>query len=101
MAGRPKTQTTVVFSWGSCVYSCSDERWETILRYIAERDPRLDEYILGSMKLSDRGFVHLGLMTREDAQARLEARKEALAGAKKDDAPVKRQRFVPPKMVAK
>lgn len=94
--------TTVVFAWGSSVFSCSDQTWEMILQCVA----RQSEYKLEEItqkrctRLADRPLVQLGLMTVEEAQTRLAARKTALAGIVDENPPVVRQRFEQPRRIA-
>jgi hypothetical protein len=101
MAVKPEGQTPVIFAWGSSVFACTDQRWELILHYVATKDPRLDETVDRCQRLSNRPLVQLGVMSRDEAEARLAARKTALAGTLEAPPPVVRQRGQPPKFSQK
>lgn len=75
----------VVFGWGAAVFICTEPVWEDILREIAENDGlRLDDMVQKRCRrLTDRVFIHLGLIDRDEAETRLLARKTAREGASK------------------
>jgi len=84
MAVKPESQTPVIFAWGSSVFACSDQRWNLILTYVATGDPRLDETVDRCQRLANRPLVQLGTMSIQEAEARLAARKTALAAAERE-----------------
>lgn len=76
----------VVFGWGGATFLCSDIVWELILEVVAERRDHkgdLEDLIQRRCRrLCDRPYIHLGLMSPDDAYTRLEARKAAREGRK-------------------
>jgi len=93
----------VVFGWGAAVFFCSDMVWEDILREVAENGGlRLDHMVQKRCtRLTDRGFIHLGLVDRAEAEVRLAARKQALAGTPEPPPTVIRIRGQPPRLAEK
>lgn len=93
----------VVFGWGAAVFLCTDNVWEDILREVAENDSlRLDDMVQKRCKrLTDRGFIHLGLVDRAEAEARLAGRKQALAGTPEPPPTVIRIKGQPPRFAEK
>lgn len=74
-------QTAVVLTYGGAVFVVNDSTWHAILRDVAEFNGNGVMGIIQKrgQRLANRPLIHLGLMTKEEAQTRLAARKKAMA----------------------
>lgn len=93
------SKDAIVFGWGASVYACTPAVWDDILKEIAGFNGSGLETMVQArcQRLSDAPFRHLGLITRDEAKVRLEARDRARRG-EEEPPPVERKRFEQPKL---